>query len=199
MILREFAADDVDNLTDLDADSEVTRYINGGKSTPREFIEETVMPHIFQFYKNEDGQGIWAAIHKQTGEFMGWFHLRPNRAKNHETELGYRFKRKFWGQGYATEGSSALVNKGFTDLQVDVIVAIADPANSASRRVMEKAGLRYEKEYMEPDGFTVVKYRLERNRFLAMKGSSTLESCCFSLISRKNYWFSIRNNPKMLD
>ena len=173
MILREFTETDVDNLTELDADPEVTRYINGGKSTPRDFIEEKVIPHILAYYQNDDEQGIWAAINKSDGEFMGWFHLRPNRADTTETELGYRLKRQYWGQGYATEGSRALVAQGFNQLKVDVIVAIADPANGASRRVMEKAGLSFELEYPEPDGFVVVKYRLDRNQF--QKGKNVEE------------------------
>jgi len=161
MILREFTSADVDNLTLLDADPEVTRYINGGKPTPRSYIVEKVMPHILVYYKNDDNQGIWAAINKPDHAFMGWFHLRPNRADKNETELGYRFRREYWGNGFATEGSKALLAKGFNELNVKLIVAIADPLNIGSRRVMEKIGLRYELEYAEPDGFVVVKYKLD--------------------------------------
>jgi len=62
-----------------------------------------------------------------------------------------------------------LIAKGFNDLKVHVIVAIADPANGASRRVMEKVGLLYEKDYVMPDGFVVVKYQLDRDTFLIIK------------------------------
>ncbi len=165
MIMREFTNADVDNLVELDADPEVTRFINGGKPTPREYVVDKVIPRILDYYKNADSQGIWAAIDKTDGAFMGWFHLRPNRSEQSETELGYRLKREYWGQGYATEGSRALVTQGFNQLNVDVIVAITDPANGASRRVMEKAGLSFELEYPEPDGFVVVKYCLNRNQF----------------------------------
>lgn len=126
MILREFTLDDVDNLVDLDSDPEVTRYINGGKPSPREWVVEKVMPRIMGYYQDLDRQGIWATHDKRDGAFMGWFHLRPNHTNTDETELGYRLKQKYWGQGYATEGSLALVKKGFEELQVDTIVAIAD-------------------------------------------------------------------------
>ena len=168
LILREFTEADVDNLVDLDSDPEVTRYINGGKPTSREYIIEQVMPRIMQYYTDLDRQGIWAAIEKTNGAFMGWFHLRPNRQNAAETELGYRLKQNLWGQGVATEGSKALVKKAFDELEADVIVAIADPANKASRRVMEKIGLSYEKEMMEPDGFVIVKYRLERKDYFKL-------------------------------
>ncbi len=162
LILREFSDADVDNLVDLDSDPEVTRYINGGKSTPRVYIVEQIMPRIFKYYHDLDRQGIWAAIEKTSGTFLGWFHLRPNHAEPSETELGYRLKQSSWGQGLATEGSMALVKKGFEELGVDVIVALADPANTASRRVMEKVGLQFEEEIIEPDGFISVKYKLDR-------------------------------------
>ncbi len=162
MILREFTYRDVDHLVDLDSDPEVTRYINGGKATPRDFIVDSVMPRIMSYYETYTDLGIWAALTQSTSEFLGWFHFRPNHADKSEIELGYRLKRKFWGQGFATEGSLALVRKGFVELGVDNVVALADPDNGASRRVMEKAGLEYEKNVKEPDGFVVVKYRLDR-------------------------------------
>jgi len=165
MIMREFTEADVDNLLQLDSDPEVMRYINGGKATPREFIVDKVMPRILSYYEELEDQGLWAVINKGSDEFMGWFHLRPNRVVESETELGYRLKQKYWNQGYATEGSRSLLEKGFKQLQVEVIVAIADPANGASRRVMEKVGLRHEKEYTESDGFVVAKYRLDRSDY----------------------------------
>ncbi len=162
LILREFTGLDIDNLVDLDSDPQVTLYINGGKPTSRNYIEEKVMPRILQYYADLDRQGIWAAIDKLSGAFIGWFHLRPNHADKSETELGYRLKQKYWGRGLATEGSMALVKKGFEELDSEVIMAAADPANGASRRVMEKVGLVFEKEMMEPDGFVIVRYRLDR-------------------------------------
>ncbi len=169
MILREFENTDVDHLVDLDSDPAVTKYINGGKPTPRAFIVEQVMPRVMQYYQNLDRQGIWAAIEKESGEFMGWFHLRPNRVAPEETELGYRLKQKYWGQGYATEGSLALVKKGFEALDAKTIVAIADPENGASRRVMVKAGLTYQGEYREPDDFLVVKYGIRAEEYFRVK------------------------------
>ncbi len=163
LLLREFTEADIDNLVDLDSDPLVTKYINGGKPTAREYIAEKVMPRIFSYYEKYDRQGIWAAIMKKSNQFIGWFHLRPNHANHDETELGYRLKRKYWGKGLATEGSRALIKKGFEELNVPVIVAIADPENGASRRVMEKSGLSYVEHYTEADDFVVVKYSLAQD------------------------------------
>lgn len=59
------------------------------------------------------------------------------------SDTGYRLNRAAWGKGYAAEGSRALVHKGFTELGAIRVIAYAFAANTASRRVMEKAGLTF--------------------------------------------------------
>ena len=143
LLLRRFTGSDVDNLVDLDGDPDVMRFINGGIPTSREEIETDTLPAFLWYYENYAGFGFWAAIEKSTGEFLGWFHFRPEEgASPDEPELGYRLRRSAWGKGYATEGSRALIDKGFTNLGVKRVVASAMAVNTASRRVMEKSGLR---------------------------------------------------------
>ncbi len=89
-----------------------------------------------------DRYGFWAAIEKDSGEFLGWFHFRPQEgAHPDEVELGYRLRRAAWGKGYATEASHALIRKGFTEMGVRRVVASTYQDNVASRRVMEKVGM----------------------------------------------------------
>ena len=148
LILRRFTERDVDHLVALDGDAEVMRFINGGKPTSREEIENRVLPAFFSYYDRYEGYGFWAAIERSTGEFLGWFHFRPEEgASPHEPELGYRLRRSAWGRGYATEGSRALIRKGFTELGVQRVVASTMAVNAGSRRVMEKAGLRVVREF----------------------------------------------------
>ena len=143
LILRRFTADDVDNLVDLDSDPAVMRFISGGPATPREEIERGHIPAYLDYYQRYEGYGFWAAIEKGTGAFLGWFHFRPDQgAPVDEPELGYRLRRSAWGKGYGTEGSRALIRKGFTELGVKRVVAFTYGEHFASRRVMEKSGLR---------------------------------------------------------
>jgi RimJ/RimL family protein N-acetyltransferase len=144
LTLRQFTPDDVDNLVELDSDPEVMRYINGGRATPREEIERRELPAFLEYYARSDGYGFWAAIEKASGDFIGWFHLRPrDTGAADEPELGYRLRRSAWGKGYATEGSRALIEEAFTDLGAQRVWAETMVVNTASHRVMEKAGLRY--------------------------------------------------------
>jgi RimJ/RimL family protein N-acetyltransferase len=143
LILRPFSPDDVDNLVSLDADPEVMRFINGGVPTPRHEIEREVLPHFLALQVHGSGYGFWAAEEKATGEFLGWFHLRPQaNGRPDEPELGYRLKRSAWGRGYATEGSLALIQHAFAKLGARRVYAEAMAVHRASLRVMEKAGLR---------------------------------------------------------
>jgi RimJ/RimL family protein N-acetyltransferase len=143
LILRRFTEDDVDNLVDLDSDPAVMRFMSGGPATPRQEIERDYIPAYLDYYQRYDGYGFWVAIEKLTGAFLGWFHFRPYEgAPVDQPELGYRLRRSAWGNGYATEGSQALIRKGFTELGVQRVVAFTYGEHSASRRVMEKAGMR---------------------------------------------------------
>jgi RimJ/RimL family protein N-acetyltransferase len=151
LVLRRFTAADADNLVDLDADPDVMRFITGGIATSREEIQNEVLPAFLAYYQRYEGYGFWAAIEKATGEFLGWFHFRPPPdAAPGEVELGYRLRKSAWGRGYATEGSRALIRRGFTESGVQRVTAEAMAVNQASRRVMEKAGLKLVRTFHQP-------------------------------------------------
>jgi RimJ/RimL family protein N-acetyltransferase len=151
LTLRQFTEDDVDNLVELDSDPDVMHFINGGRPTPRSEIESDVLPAFLRYYERFAGYGFWAAIEKSSGRFVGWFHFRPAKdAPPGEVELGYRLVRPAWGKGYATEGSRALIDKGFAELGVRRVVAFTMTVNVGSRRVMEKAGLRLVRTFHQP-------------------------------------------------
>jgi RimJ/RimL family protein N-acetyltransferase len=151
LTLRRFTADDVENLVELDSDPEVMKFINGGRPTPREEIENDVLPAFLAYYERGDAYGFWAAVEKATGRFVGWFHFRPGEhSPPGEAELGYRLRSSAWGKGYATEGSLALVDKGFAELGVERVFATTMTVNVASRRVMEKAGLTFVRTFHQP-------------------------------------------------
>jgi len=145
LILRRFTDADADNLVTLDADPEVTRFITGGVP---EFDEEMLSAWLAQ-YERWPAYGTFAAIAKASAGFIGWFHLRPatEHGNAHEPELGYRLRKSAWGKGYATEGSRALVEKAFTDLEASRVFAETMVVNTASRRVMEKSGLRLIRQF----------------------------------------------------
>jgi RimJ/RimL family protein N-acetyltransferase len=151
LVLRRFTEDDVDDLVELDSDPDVMHFINGGRPSSRQEIERDVLPMFLGYYERFAGYGFWAAVEKATGRFVGWFHFRPVPAAHpDEVELGDRLRKSAWGQGYATEGSRALIHKGFAELGVQRVVAFTMVVNVASRRVMEKAGLKFVRTFHQP-------------------------------------------------
>lgn len=137
LMLRQFTRDDVDHLFELNSDPKVMRYLIGGP-TPREKIRDEIIPFHLGRYQESDEFGTWAAQDRSTGEFLGWFHFRSAATG---IDLGYRLRRAAWGKGYATEGSRALIRRGFADLGVPRVFAHTMTVNAASRRVLEKCGL----------------------------------------------------------
>lgn len=130
MLLRPFTESDVERLTELNSDPEVMRFLSpdAANDVPRYLTE-----------------GSLIAFDKATGDFLGWFEFRP--IADGVVELGYRLLRSTWGKGLATEGSIALIERGFTEQGVQKVVAETMFVNAGSRRVMEKCGLRHVRTY----------------------------------------------------
>lgn len=141
LVLRRFTADDLDHLFELDNDPQVMRWINGGVPVSRRVIQNEILPTFLIYDGRHPAFGFWAACDNNGGSFLGWFSLRPTGTRAGDALLGYRLRRAAWGQGYATEGVRALIDKAFSEPGVRRIVATTYEKNLASRRVMEKAGL----------------------------------------------------------
>lgn len=172
LVLREFRDDDVDHLVALDADPEVLRWTPDA-SPSREEVERDHLPHFRRYYVETPGFGFWAVEERATGEFLGWFHLRPRDGHGpDEPELGYRLRTSASGKGYATEGGRALIDEAFTHHPVRRVLAETSAIHHASRRVMEKCGLRLVREFdagyppMSPeDVLGDVEYAIDRAKW----------------------------------
>ena len=156
LTLRQFTADDADHLIALDSDPAVMRFINGSQPVDAERIREGLLTRLLPWHQQGDDFGYFVAVPRGGGAFLGWFHFYPT-ARRHPfeledgpgtVELGYRLRSAVWGRGYATEGARALIRHGFADLVVERVIAHTLAENLASRRVLEKAGLRPERSFV---------------------------------------------------
>lgn len=140
LILRRFRPDEVGALIELRADPEVVRYLGDVAKQSPASIEQR-----FKFYLScyeSHGFGMSAAVRKADGQMIGWGGLQPLEDTG-ETEVGYAFAKPFWRQGYATELAAAWLRYGFEHVGLQRIVAVTDPENVGSWRVMEKLGMLY--------------------------------------------------------
>jgi RimJ/RimL family protein N-acetyltransferase len=153
---RPIQADDFDVLSVLHHDIRVMATLGGIRDddTTREFLREKLE------HWRRHGFGMWMFHHRETGEFIGRGGLQHIEvAGRQEVELGYTVRAEYAGNGYATEMARAMVDVGFGDIGLAEIVAFTLPTNVASRRVMEKAGFAFEREFVHL-GLDHVLYRI---------------------------------------
>lgn len=139
---RKFTLDDLDKLIELRSDSEVNKYLGGTRMQNPEAIATRLQFYIDCYDKF--GFGVTAMIWKETGEMIGWGGLMPLENTG-EIEVGYGMIREFWGKGIGLEAALGWLDYGFNQAGLERIVAVAQPENTGSWRIMEKCGMRYEK------------------------------------------------------
>ena len=148
---------DAQLLFEVDQDAEVMRYLNGGKLTSMQTIVEVFVPRMLQYRNPALGYGIWQVRRSDDNAYLGWVLIRPmgfnsEAPSTDELELGWRFKREFWGQGYASEAASAIAAAVLAHNQkVQFLSAIAMPDNAGSIGVMRKLGMQFVKRFLHRD------------------------------------------------
>jgi ribosomal-protein-alanine N-acetyltransferase len=141
--LRLFRPDDLEELCRIWGDPEVTRFINGGKPFPLERIESFI-PLSREMWR-QNGFGQLAVVEKDSGRVIGYCGFKFLE-ETPEVELLYGLAKDRWNQGLITEAARACLRFAFAETKLRRIVAIAQHANKGSYRVMEKLGMKFEKE-----------------------------------------------------
>jgi ribosomal-protein-alanine N-acetyltransferase len=152
---------DLDSLATMWSDPEVTRFLpSRGVPIPREKVENSLASFVKHW--KERGYGIWKIVEDESDKMLGYCGLRYLEELK-EVELLYGLAKTSWGKGIATKAAKASVLYGFNVANLDRIIALALPENEASKKVIEKAGLKYEKQIhiFNLDGLY---YSIERQR-----------------------------------
>ncbi|MHA3788071.1 GNAT family N-acetyltransferase [Flavobacterium hauense] len=150
LLFRQIQPSDAEAMFEMDSDPAVHLYLG---NNPLKQIDE-VYPLIenLQWQYKEFGMARMAVILKETNEFLGWAGLKRERNlpdRGIFIDLGYRFLKKHWGKGYATEVAHAWVEYGFNVMKLEKINAYIDVDNIASRKAIEKAGLKFIETFIE--------------------------------------------------
>jgi ribosomal-protein-alanine N-acetyltransferase len=162
LLFRKFTLNDLDWLVCLRADIEVARFLGG---VHRRSDVETRLRWYLECYEKH-GFGYCVMIYKETGQEIGWSGLQPLDDTG-EIELGYGMMKEYWGRGIGTEACKGWLEFGFNKLELERITAIAIPQNTPSRRIMEKAGMQYEKN-ISLRGYDLAMHALSRENFIAL-------------------------------
>lgn len=137
LLLRPFTAADALPVHDVYSDPEVMRYVATGPMTDISVTERLLADYASHQLRH--GYSFWAVIERGSGTLIGDAGLY--RTPVGEVELGYTLGAAWWGRGYATEAASRWVETAFEELGIKEVVALAEPANSASLRVLDKLGM----------------------------------------------------------
>lgn len=160
LILRPFAAEDLDDLSEIFGKPRVMKYL-GMDCKPMSRAEtEEVLRSMIRHWRRH-GFGRWAVVGKGSGRLIGCAGLRSYLTM---AELVYLLDEPYWGRGLATEVARACLRFGFETHGFDRVVAFARLRNAASRRVLDKIGMSFDGE-ADVFGIHVAQYSLRREEF----------------------------------
>jgi len=143
LYFREFIPSDAEMLFALNSDPDVIKYTG---DPPFESVESAKAFILSYDHYQQHGFGRWAVVLKETKEFIGWCGLKYNEEE--EIDIGFRFFKKYWGNGYATESAMASIHFAINTLKLKRIVGRAAHENKASIAVLEKVGFNFKDRRM---------------------------------------------------
>ena len=138
--LRRFTPNDFDALFHILSNPQVTKFFGEG-DTPSKEETFSLLNKYIDLYWQEYQLGKWALIYRESDELIGFCGYTMLRKT---PEMAYLIAREFWGMGLATEAAYASLRYGFDIMNVELVNAYTRPDNTASQRVLEKIGMKYE-------------------------------------------------------
>jgi ribosomal-protein-alanine N-acetyltransferase len=143
LLLRDFRPEDETGIYDYASDPEVVRFADWGPSDI-----STIRANLNRRLKNQESwprDSLEVAVELRSDTcLIGIIRITILDRTNRTADFGYTFNRRYWNKGYATEGTRALLDLAFSNLNLHRVWATCDVRNHASYRVMEKLGMRRE-------------------------------------------------------
>jgi RimJ/RimL family protein N-acetyltransferase len=167
LILRRPAEDDLDGFAAVFSIDEVWRYSFQRRALTREETAAWLARHCARW--DELGWGLFAVTERDGGHLLGYCGLAiPDFLPEvmPSVEIGYRIHPAYWNRGLVTEAAAAVLAFAFEVVGLDRVVAIYEPDNVGSGRVMEKIGMRFWKDTALPgDGMALRVYDVTRQQW----------------------------------
>ena len=165
LILRPFAADDLDRMTQLMANKDFMRFSMGPMTREQ---TQSLLDKVIG--RERDGiPSQFAMIVRSSETLVGYCGFFPQEVDgNMEIEIGYRLRRDCWNRGLATEAARTVRDHSFRDLKLERVISLIHPENHASRRVAEKNGMILERETTFRSFPTFV-FAITRQRWLQLR------------------------------
>ncbi|MBA5776887.1 GNAT family N-acetyltransferase [Stappia sp. F7233] len=163
--LRRWKEADIDPFAEICSDPDVMRWIGNGRTRSRQECVDAI--ERFERHWQEKGVGLFAVDLLETNALIGFSgFLEPDYLPGimPAIEIGWRLKRDCWGKGLATEGARAALDFGMTEGGLQRVISLHQVGNEASGRVMQKIGMQFLRETVEPDTGRMVRvYEIVRD------------------------------------
>ena len=143
LILRDFVESDWEAVLAYQQDPLYLRYYEWTSRTAEE-VRDFIQMFLDQQKQEPRIKFQFALTLKETGQLIGNCGVRRDSAEAYEGEIGYELDPTFWSRGYATEAARAVLDFGFTHMNLHRISAFCVADNMGSARVLEKLGMRQE-------------------------------------------------------
>ncbi len=134
IILRNFRRSDFDNVHEYASDSLVCKFMTWGPNTKKDTKD----------FMARAMKGELAIEHIEDKKVIGGCRITVQSGKHKNADLGYCLNKKYWNQGLTTEATKLLIGFGFSKLKMHRIYATCDIENIASRKVLQKCGMKKE-------------------------------------------------------
>lgn len=145
LLIRPLLIEDADELHELYSDRAAMSFLESEVPTTVAESRAWVQSKI-DLFERDDGMSLWAAVERNTGAVIGDAGLQWEDYDGRVVDLGCRLIRRYWGMGYATEASRAILAAGFRDLGVQRICAATHVGNARAHRVLESLGGKRERQ-----------------------------------------------------
>lgn len=163
LTLRHLTLDDLDELFALYSDPEIRKYFPDGVKNYEDTKEE--LEWFLNGHPEHPKLGLWATIHRETGEFIGRCGLLPWEIDGRlEVEIAYLLDKSFWHLGLATEAANGIMKYAFEELHLSRLICLMDPDNIASQRVAQRVGMVLERKVdgIAGDNFPTLIYAIDK-------------------------------------
>jgi len=148
LLIKPYCMEDLEDLYKVYSDEKIMAYIPEGVMS-YEWVKELIKWMVEYCYENNTPENIIkfgvSVVYKKTKKVIGWCGLGSLDCKPEDVEIFYGLSSEYWGQGLATEAAKAMLHYGFDIIGLNRIIAVVKLDNIASKKVIEKMGMKFEK------------------------------------------------------
>jgi ribosomal-protein-alanine N-acetyltransferase len=147
LILREVTLDDAPEVFAFRSDKEAMRFI--GRPVAKSIDEAKELIQKFIDAMNNNDGATWGITLKGESKVIGTIGFWRMQKEHYSSEIGYMLHPLYWGKGYAAEALEAVMEHGFRELKFHTVQAYLTPENTASSKLLERAGFVKEAHFRE--------------------------------------------------